>query len=250
MLGHESTLVGINANGRQVSVTACPIGIDVGRVKLYLQEKAVQPKMDAIRAMYAGKKIIVGRDKLDSTKGVLQKLRAYETFLHDYPEWRNKVVLIQVTTPTASGTKTLETKVSEVVSHINGLYGSLEFSPVHHYHQDIDRAEYYALLSVADIGLITSVRDGMNTTAFEFVVCQQESKQKSPLILSEFTGTAGSLSATLLVNPWDSSGVARAINEALTMPEEDRLARHKASIREKKMVVNRHDNSGMHIDTF
>ncbi|KAG1220110.1 hypothetical protein G6F68_021286 [Rhizopus microsporus] len=115
--------------------------------------------------MYADKKIIIGRDKLDSTKGVVQKLHAFEKFLRDYPEWRKKVVLIQVTTPTFGDNSKLESKVSELVSHINSLYGSLEFTPVHHYYQDVDRDEYYALLSVADVGLITSLRDGMNTTS-------------------------------------------------------------------------------------
>jgi trehalose-6-phosphate synthase len=87
------------------------------------------------------------------------------------------------------------------VSRINSTYGSLEFSPVHYHHHHLDQDDYFALLSVADTALITSVRDGMNTTSHEFVACQQENH--GPLILSEFTGTAGSLSAAILVNPWD-----------------------------------------------
>lgn len=87
------------------------------------------------------------------------------------------------------------------MSRINGHYGSLGFSPVHHYHRHIDQEEYYALLTVADLSLITAVRDGMNTTSHEYVVCQKANH--GPLILSEFTGTAGSLSAAIHVNPWD-----------------------------------------------
>jgi trehalose 6-phosphate synthase/phosphatase len=112
-----------------------------------------------------------------------------------------QVVLIQVTSPSQRESPKLESKVSDLVSRINGAFGSLEFVPVHHYHQHLERDEYFALLSVANVGLITSVRDGMNTTSHEFVVCQQENH--GPLILSEFTGTAGSLSAAMLVNPWD-----------------------------------------------
>lgn len=201
-----------------------PIGIDANRVDKFRHAPTVEPKMKAIRAMYANKKIIIGRDKLDSTKGVLQKLHGFEKFLHDYPEWRKEVVLVQVTTPTHGDNSKLETKVSELVSHINGLYGSLEFTPVHHYYQDIDRDEYYALLSVADVGLITSLRDGMNTTSLEYIICQQ--KDHNPLILSEFTGTAGCLSAALIVNPFDYAGVAKAIHEALVMSPEDKLTRH------------------------
>lgn len=188
--------------------------------------------MAAIREMYAGKKIIIGRDKLDSTKGVLQKLNAFEQFLNRYPEWRNKVVLIQVATPTHGDHGKLERKISEAVNHINSTFGSLEFTPVHYFHQDIDRDEYYALLSVADVGLITCIRDGMNTTSFEFIMCQH--KTHSPLILSEFAGTAGSLSAAILVNPWDYAGVAKAINDALNMSPEDKLTRHQVYIYIKK----------------
>ncbi|KAI8335822.1 glycosyltransferase family 20-domain-containing protein [Chlamydoabsidia padenii] len=226
VLGCESTQVGVNYNGQMVAVGAFPIGIDCDRVHAYCKQPGVEPKMAAIRDMYAGKKIIIGRDKLDSTKGVLQKLHAFEQFLHRYPEWRNKVVLIQVATPTYGDHAKLESKVSEAVSHINSTFGSLEFTPVHYYHQDVDRDEYYALLSVADVGLITCIRDGMNTTSFEFIICQHE-QNHSPLILSEFAGTAGSLSAAMLVNPWDYSEVAKAINDALKMSPEDKLTRHK-----------------------
>jgi trehalose 6-phosphate synthase/phosphatase len=224
VLGCESTQTGVNVNGHIVSVGTFPIGIDATRVEAFRNQPAVLPKTKAIRQMYANKKIIIGRDKLDSTKGVVQKLQAFEKFLEDYPEWRKDVVLLQVTTPTYGDNSRLESKVSELVSHINGLYGSLEFTPVHHYHQDVDRDEYYALLSAADVGLITSLRDGMNTTSFEYILCQKENH--GPLILSEFTGTAGSLGAATIVNPFDSAGVARAIHEALTMSAEDKLARH------------------------
>lgn len=216
--------------------------------------------------MYAGKKIIVGRDKLDHIKGVQHKLNAYEKFLEMYPEWQNKVqyteefcvpaltkscliqvVLIQVTSPPPRPSPILESKVSEIVSRINGTYGSIEFAPVHHYHQHLDQDEYYSLLSTADVGLITSVRDGMNTTSHEFVVCQQVCARRPPdvvfskncihmfhdfqesqgvLILSEFTGTAGSLSSTILVNPFDYVGVANAIKEALEMCREEKFNKH------------------------
>ncbi|KAI8353296.1 glycosyltransferase family 20-domain-containing protein [Choanephora cucurbitarum] len=225
VLGCESTQTGVNVNGHIVSVGTFPIGIDADRVDQFRHEPNVAPKMKAIRDMYGGKKIIIGRDKLDSTKGVLQKLHAFEKFLKDYPEFRQEVVLVQVTTPTYGDNSKLETKVSELVSHINGLYGNLQHQPVHHYYQDIDRDEYYALLSVADVGLITSLRDGMNTTSLEYIICQQETH--GPLILSEFTGTAGSLGAAMIVNPFDYAGVAKAIYDALVMSPEDKATRNK-----------------------
>jgi trehalose-6-phosphate synthase len=98
---------------------------------------------------------------------------------------------------------------------------------VHHFHQHIDRDEYYALLTVADVGLITSIRDGMNTTSMEYIICQQENH--GPLILSEFTGTAGSLSAAKMVNPWDYAEVAAAINASLLMSEDKKAAKQAVS---------------------
>ncbi|KAG0211913.1 threalose-6-phosphate phosphatase [Mortierella sp. GBA30] len=222
--GYESTPRGVDAMGSTVWVGTFPIGIDAERVERQRKSPAVLPKMDAIRKTYKGKRIIVGRDKLDLVKGVQQKLQAFEKFLNDYPEMQGEVVLIQVTSPPLVENQKLEAKIAELVAHINGTYGSLNFTPVHHYHQHIDRDEYYALLSVADIGLITSVRDGMNTTSLEYIMCQSENH--GPLILSEFTGTAGSLSGAMMVNPWDYQGVARVIYDALNLNEEDKLNRH------------------------
>ncbi|KAI8581243.1 hypothetical protein K450DRAFT_233828 [Umbelopsis ramanniana AG] len=224
VLGHESTPLGVNAAGHIASVCTIPIGINAQHVDVLRNSPGVIAKVESIRETYKGKKIIVGRDKLDVTKGVIQKLSAFEKFLEMYPQWRDKVVLIQVTTPTHSNNSGLESKISDQVSHINNTYGSFEFLPIHYYHQDVDPDQYYALLSVADLALITSVRDGMNTTSLEYIMCQQE--RKSPLILSEFTGMAGSLSAAMMVNPWNFAGVAKAIDTALSMPLEDKITRH------------------------
>ncbi|KAF9103833.1 threalose-6-phosphate phosphatase [Mortierella sp. AM989] len=222
--GYESTPRGVDAMGSTVWVGTFPIGIDADRVERQRKAPGVLPKMDAILKTYKGKRIIVGRDKLDLVKGVQQKLQAFEKFLNDYPEMQGEVVLIQVTSPPLVENPKLEAKIAELVAHINGTYGSLNFTPVHHYHQHIDRDEYYALLSVADIGLITSVRDGMNTTSLEYIMCQTENH--GPLILSEFTGTAGSLSGAMMVNPWDYQGVAKVIYDALSLSEDDKLVRH------------------------
>lgn len=141
-----------------------------------------------------------------------------------YPEWRDQVVLIQVTSPGVLNSPELEKKASEVVGRINSKYGSLEFTPANFFNQHIDRDEYYALLQVADIGLVTPVIDGMNTSSFEYIVAQEE--HHSPLILSEFTGTANSMGAAVIVNPWDFAGVARAIAECLNMSKEEKLMKY------------------------
>ncbi|KAI8817533.1 glycosyltransferase family 20-domain-containing protein [Fimicolochytrium jonesii] len=224
VLGLESTPIGVDYNGSSVAIHIIPIGIDPTELERRRKLPNVLEKMASIKEMYAGKKIIIGRDKLDHVKGVQHKMNAFQSFLTMFPEWQNKVVLIQVTSPPERDSPKLEAKVSELVSRINGSFGTLEFAPVHHYHQHLEQDDYYALLSIADLGLITAVRDGMNTTSHEFVVCQRE--KKGPLILSEFTGTAGSLSAAILVNPWDYQGVANTINEALTLSKEEKAIKH------------------------
>lgn len=227
ILGFPSDTLGVDAYGSRVQVGVFPIGIDAAKVEAAAWAPSVTEKYDALKKMYNGKKIIVGRDRLDSVRGVAQKLQAFERFLEMFPEWREKVVLIQVTSPTTSTDNEKEdpenkigSQVNELVMQINGHYGSLSFSPVQHYPQYLTQDEYFALLRAADIGLITSVRDGMNTTSLEYIICQKGGN--GPLILSEFSGTAGSLSDAIHINPWDLTDVAEKINGALIMSEDKR----------------------------
>ncbi|OMH83376.1 Trehalose-phosphatase [Zancudomyces culisetae] len=175
--------------------------------------------------MFEGKKIIVGRDKMDTVSGITHKLDAFECFLKEYPEWRNKVVLVQISQPGQIRDAKLEAKISERVTQINSIYGSLEFVPVHFHRTYIENDKYLALLNIADLGLIMSVRSGMNTVSLEYIACQNE--KHSPLILSEFTGTAGSMCGAIQTNPWNMYSVASSINKALLMSEVEKEQRHK-----------------------
>lgn len=232
ILGFDSSSAGVDAYGAHVAVDVFPIGINAASTQRQaFGDPEIDDRIKGIREMYAGKKIIVGRDRLDAVRGVVQKLQAYELFLEKYPEWQGKVVLIQVTSPSGVHTdrgdgarEKVVNNISDLAAKINGLYGSLDFSPVRHFPQYLSREEYFALLRLADIGLITSVRDGMNTTSMEYVICQKDNH--SPLILSEFSGTAGSLSSALHINPWDLGGVADAINEALKLNDKEREQQH------------------------
>jgi len=212
-------------NGHITNVSYNPIGIDAEKIAKDCAASGVGPKIQAIRDMYKGKKVIIGRDKLDVVRGVIQKLQAFYKLLEEFPEWRDKVVLIQVTAPSMNDSPLLERQVSELVSHINGEFGSLSFTPVHHYHQIIDRDEYYALLSVADLAIVSSLRDGMTASTMEFIVAQNK-YAKAPLLLSEFTGSAGRLRSAIQINPWATFSSAKAINYALVMSDEERLRRH------------------------
>lgn len=230
VLGHEVAAGIVMAYGMNIAVDSLPIGIDVDKIEHDAFSDKVEQKVRALRQVYAGKAIIVGRDRLDSVRGVVQKLEAYETFLEMYPEWRNRVVLIQVLlkpqahligqTRLVAQSNLVQRKVEEMVSRINNIYGSLNYSPVVHYQMRVDRDEYLALLRAADVAVVASVRDGMNTTALEYVVCQRHTA--APLVLSEFTGTSTVLQDASLVNPWDAVGVARALHDSLTLSATER----------------------------
>jgi trehalose 6-phosphate synthase/phosphatase len=232
ILGFDSSSAGVDAYGAHVAVDVFPIGINAASTQRQaFGDSEIDERIKGIREMYAGKKIIVGRDRLDAVRGVVQKLQAFEMFLEKYPQWRDKVVLIQVTSPSGVHTDRGENarekvvnNISDLAAKINGTYGSLDFSPVRHFPQYLSREEYFALLRLADIGLITSVRDGMNTTSMEYVICQKDNH--GPLILSEFSGTAGSLTDALHINPWDLGGVADAINTALELTDSQREKQH------------------------
>lgn len=230
ILGFDSSANGVDAYGAHVAVEVFPIGINASATHLMaFEDPAVDEKIKGIQELYAGKKIIVGRDRLDSVRGVAQKLQAYEIFLERHPEWHDNVVLIQVTSPTSiedkdEGEDKTANKISDLVARINGVYGSLSFTPVQHYPQYLSREEYFALLRIADVGLITSVRDGMNTTSLEYIISQKD--KQGPLILSEFSGTAGSLGNAIHINPWDLGGTADEIYHALTMSTEEKQAAH------------------------
>lgn len=230
VLGFDSSSAGVDAYGARVAVDVFPIGINAEQThQSAFKQPDIDKKMQGIRDMHGDKKIIVGRDRLDTVRGVAQKLQAFEIFLERHPEWHEKVILIQVTSPTSieerddKGDRTAN-KISDLVARINGTFGHLSYAPVQHYPQYLRQDEYFALLRVADLGLITSVRDGMNTTALEYVICQKDNH--SPLIISEFSGTAGSLGHAIHINPWDLGGTADAIDMALTLSEEDKSLAH------------------------
>jgi len=226
-----SNLEGVDAYGAKVAVRVFPIGINAAAVeKKAFNDPIINEKTVDLRQRYKGLKIIVGRDRLDTVRGVAQKFMAFERFLEMYPEWRGKVVLIQITSPTTveeekkDTSSRLATRISELETRINVLYGSLKYSPIRHYPQYISQEEYFALLRVGDVALTTSIRDGMNTTSLEYVLCQRSSH--GPLIISEFSGAAGSLKDAIRINPWNLSDVACQINNALTMSDDEKNAMH------------------------
>ncbi|XWS10838.1 hypothetical protein CRYUN_Cryun38cG0032300 [Craigia yunnanensis] len=228
ILGLEGTPEGVEDQGKLTRVAAFPIGIDSDRFIRALELPQVQEHIKELKERFAGRKVMLGVDRLDMIKGIPQKILAFEKFLEENPTWRDKVVLLQIAVPTRTDVpeyQKLTSQVHEIVGRINGRFGTLTAVPIHHLDRSLDFHALCALYAVTDVALVTSLRDGMNLVSYEFVACQDA--KKGVLILSEFAGAAQSLGAgAILVNPWNITEVAASIGQALNMPAEEREKRH------------------------
>ena len=229
ILGFEGTPEGVEDNGDFTRVAAFPIGIDPGRFTQALETERVQAHIHELRQRFQGRKVMLGVDRLDMIKGIPQKLLGFEKFLSEHPEWRDRVLLVQIAVPTRTDVpeyQRLTSQVHEIVGRINGRFGTLGSVPIQHLDCSLAFTELCALYAVTDVCLVTSLRDGMNLVSYEFVACQ--SKNAGVLVLSEFAGAAQSLGAgALLVNPWNVNDMAAALEDALTMPEAERRERQR-----------------------
>ncbi|GMY37796.1 alpha,alpha-trehalose-phosphate synthase [UDP-forming] 1-like isoform X1 [Fagus crenata] len=228
ILGLEGTPEGVEDQGKLTRVAAFPIGIDSERFIRALELPQVQEHMKELKQRFAGRKVMLGVDRLDMIKGIPQKILAFEKFLEENPHWRDQVVLLQIAVPTRTDVpeyQKLTSQVHEIVGRINGRFGTLTAVPIHHLDRSLDFHALCALYAVTDVALVTSLRDGMNLVSYEFVACQ--ASKKGVLILSEFAGAAQSLGAgAILVNPWNITEVASSIKYALDMPADEREKRH------------------------
>ncbi|OVA14303.1 Glycosyl transferase [Macleaya cordata] len=228
ILGFEGTPEGVEDQGKLTRVAAFPIGIDSDRFIRALELQQVQEHIKELKKRFAGKKIMLGVDRLDMIKGIPQKILAFEKFLEENSSWRDQVVLLQIAVPTRTDVpeyQKLTSQVHEIVGRINGRFGTLTAVPIHHLDRSLDFHALCALYAITDVALVTSLRDGMNLVSYEFVACQ--GSKKGVLILSEFAGAAQSLGAgAILVNPWNITEVASSISYALNMPADEREKRH------------------------
>ena len=232
ILGLECSPKGVEYNGRFCTIGVHPIGIDPEFFQSTLEKSKTQARIDELLEMFKGQKVLLGVDRLDYIKGMPHKLLAMELFLNKHPEWVQHVVLVQIAVPSRTEVdeyKLLCSQVNELVGRINGRFGSLDYTPIHYINRSVKKEELCALYNVADAAVVTSVRDGMNLVSYEYVVCQNEKKNGSKpgvLILSEFAGSAQSLSGALRINPWNTEDVANSFYEALTLGEVERELRH------------------------
>ena len=229
ILACEGTPEGVEDGTSVTRVAAFPIGIDPDRFTQALETDVVKKHMHELRQRFGSRKIMLGVDRLDMIKGIPQKLLGFERFLESHPEWRDRVLLVQIAVPTRQDVpeyQKLASQVHEIVGRINGRFGSLGSLPINHLDRSLGFEELCALYAVTDVLLVTSLRDGMNLVSYEYVACQ--SSNAGVLVLSEFAGAAQSLGAgAILVNPWSVIEMAGAIEHALTMSDAERRERHR-----------------------
>lgn len=225
ILGVNTLPNGAELDGRFVTVGAFPIGIDVTKFDDAFHNTKVLDRIGQLEKKFAGVKVIVGVDRLDYIKGMPQKLHSFELFLTEHPEWVGKIVLIQVAVPSRQDVdeyRDLWKETNELVGRINGKFGTVEYMPIHWLYHSVSFEEMTALYAVSDVCLVTSTRDGMNLVSYEYVAAQNA--RHGVLILSEFAGAAQSLNGALIINPWNTEDVAKAIHTAVTMPSDQRDA--------------------------
>lgn len=216
VLGLESEPEKVVLQSRGVKLAVLPIGIDPEEIRDLVRSQDARDEYTELSRTFAGKKIICGVDRLDYTKGIPQKLEAFEELLAEYPQWREACVLIQVAAPTRTDVEEyqqLKRDVDERVGRINGRYGSSSHTPVVYVNRSVERDRLCGLYRAADVALVTPIRDGMNLVALEYVAARGE--RGGTLILSEFTGAAHCLAGARLVNPYAASRMARVIAESL-----------------------------------
>jgi trehalose 6-phosphate synthase len=236
-------------NGRTVTARAFPISIDVGEVEKLAADPGVQAEARRMRTELGGdRRMLLGVDRLDYTKGIEQRLEAYGELLADGTVSNDDVVLVQVATPSRMRVleyQELRARVEREVGRINGEYGAVGQVPVHYLFQSMNRAELVALYLAADIMVVTPLRDGMNLVAKEYVAARHD--EQGALVLSEFAGAAAELDTAFQVNPHDVEDLKRALTDALhaDAPElAERMRPMRTQVRENDIDKWAHDFLG------
>ncbi len=224
---------GLEAFGRRTQVRAFPIGIDVDEFQRLGKTPEAREAYETTRTEYARRKLLIGVERLDYSKGLPQRIRAFRELLTRYPENRHSATLIQIASPsreTVGAYASIREELERLCGSVNGDFGELDWMPVRYIHRTVARRRLSGLYRAACVGVVTPLRDGMNLVAKEFVA-SQSAADPGVLVLSRFAGAAEELVESLLVNPYDVHGTADTLQQALAMPLAERRARHEALLR-------------------
>lgn len=231
---------GCDIGGRRVTLGTFPVGIETEPFARRARHAARTRTVRAFRDSLMGRKLVIGVDRLDYSKGIPNRLDAYERFLKDCPDWHDRVSYVQITPKSRTDVpeyQEMDRYVSHKAGQINGAYSDVSWTPLRYVNRTYSRSALAGFYRMADVGLVTPLRDGMNLVAKEFVAAQDPS-DPGVLVLSQFAGAAAEMgTGALLVNPHDTEGVAAALRRALEMPLSERRERHARMMRS----LNAHD---------
>jgi trehalose 6-phosphate synthase len=213
---------------RQTRIGSFPVGLDTDDFQRRAQRAMQSSFVRDVVASLDGRALVIGVDRLDYSKGLVQRMDAFERFYETHAEWRAKVTYLQIAPPSRSEIpeySELEQAVGAAAGRINGKYGEVAWTPIRYLNRTYSRSALAGLYRAAGAALVTPLRDGMNLVAKEYVAAQ-DPDDPGVLILSRFAGAAAECQQALLVNPYDPESVAAAIAQALDMPLAERRKRH------------------------
>ncbi len=228
LLGYEDTMGQITSIDRIIKADVFPIGIDYEEYSSYARDWRVQREISKLREKLGDCKIILSIDRLDYTKGIPQRLEAFSLFLERNPQYKEKLILFLVVVPSRTKVEAyalLKKQIDELVGAINGKYGSIGFTPIQYVYRSLPFHSLIALYNMADIALITPLRDGMNLISKEYIATRTDGK--GVLILSETAGAAKELGEAIIINVNNQEEIVQALEEALVMPEEEQIERNR-----------------------
>ncbi|MFW6233817.1 MAG: bifunctional alpha,alpha-trehalose-phosphate synthase (UDP-forming)/trehalose-phosphatase [Spirochaetota bacterium] len=222
LLGMDNNLGTIQGPNRMTKVDVFPMGIDYDKYSRSSTLPEVESEIERIRQSARGRRIIFSVDRLDYSKGIPNRIQAFKRFLERYPEYHGTVELIMIVAPSRTEVesyKELKRELDELVSTINGTYGTIDWTPILYFYRTFPFERLTAIYRVADVLLVTPVRDGMNLIAKEYVAARSD--YRGTVVLSETAGAEREMSESLIVNPSDMDGIAEAIRTALELSPEE-----------------------------
>ena len=222
----------VRAYRRRFGIETHPIGIDTRHVERDAARTGNSREVERLHASLAGRRLVIGVDRLDYTKGLPQRFNAFEHLLRAYPRHRNRVSLMQIAPPTRGGVagySEIRRTLEMLAGHVNGGLADVDWVPIRYLNKSFSRRTLFGFLRLAHIGLVTPLRDGMNLVAMEYLASQPPD-DPGVLVLSRFAGAAEYLPDALIVNPYDVEGIAGAVQRALTMPLDERRERWRRSM--------------------
>ncbi|MFP3853044.1 MAG: bifunctional alpha,alpha-trehalose-phosphate synthase (UDP-forming)/trehalose-phosphatase [Anaerolineales bacterium] len=241
ILGRESEFGRVVVGDRPVKIETFPLGVDVERFGSAHELSEVKEGLAELKEQAGDRKIVLSVDRLDFTKGILERLHAFSRFLEEYPDWRGRVSLVSICVPSRQSVpeyQELKRQVDELIGRINGEFGEPGWTPIWYLYRKLPFEGLVPFYLLADVALVTPLRDGMNLVAKEYLASRPEGT--GVLVLSETAGSAEELGEALIVNAHDEPSIVEKLLQALTMTEAEQIRRNRPMIaRLERYTINR-----------